>query len=59
MVNALLFTIVFLWLFALTVRQVNINHWIKTLQDERFKMLTFIKESKATWTKNRQQEKDQ
>jgi len=59
MFNAILFNVVFLWLLALTVRQANVSYWLKIWQDERNKVLNFIEEAKASWTKNSQQEKEQ
>lgn len=59
MVNTILFTIVFLWLFALSVWKINVNNFLKTLEDERDRVLNFIEEAKDSWTKNPQQEKEQ
>lgn len=59
MLNAILFTIVFLWLFALTVWKANVSHFLKTLEDERGRVLNFIEEAKASWNKNSQQEEEQ
>lgn len=47
MFTAILFTIVFFWLFILSVRQANVTHWFRILQDERDKVLAFIEEAKA------------
>jgi len=50
MFNAVLFAIVFLWLFVLTVWKANVNRFLKTLQDERDKVLNFISEARASKT---------
>ena len=49
MLNAILFTIVFLWLFALSARQATVSEWFETLQEERAKILDFIDVVKARW----------
>ena len=59
MVNAVLFMIIFLWLITLTVRQADFNRWLKTMKDERSRVLAFIDEAKASWSKDYRQEKDQ
>ncbi len=59
MVNAVLFMIIFLWLIALSVRQADVSHWLKTWQEERDKVLDFIDEAKAGWSKDHRQEKEQ
>lgn len=50
MFNAFLFTIVFVWLFALTVRQANFSYWLKIWQDERSEALAFMEKWKASNT---------
>ena len=59
MVNTILFTIAFLWLFALTAQQSRVSNWFKTLQEERSRVLAFIDEAKASWSKDHHQEKEQ
>jgi len=50
MFNVLLFTIVFLWLFVLTVWKANVTAFLKSLEDERDKVLKFISEARASKT---------
>ena len=50
MFNAILFTIVFIWLFILTAWKANVSRFLDTLQDERDKVLKFIREAKASKT---------
>jgi len=50
MLNVILFTIVFLWLFALTVWKANVTNWIQDLQRERLKVIKFIEDVKASST---------
>lgn len=59
MLNASLFAIVFLWLLVLSVWKANVTAFLKSLEDERDKVLKFIDESKATMNKNHQHQTDQ
>ena len=46
MIDAMLFTVAFLWLFALSIRQANVSNWLEAWQRERDMVLNFIKEYK-------------
>lgn len=48
MLNAILFTIVFLWLISLSARQASVSYWLKTYAEERDRVLKFIDEYKAS-----------
>jgi len=50
MLNAILFAIVFLWLFVLTVWKANVIRFLKTLEDERDQVLNFISKAHASNT---------
>ena len=50
MINGILFAIVFLWLLVLTVWKANVTKFLISLEDERDKVLKFIRESKAPKT---------
>ncbi|GAJ08308.1 unnamed protein product [marine sediment metagenome] len=50
MLNGILFAIVFLWLIALSVWKAYVSDYLKTLQDERDKVLAFLDEAKASMT---------
>ena len=59
MFNAVLFTIIFIWLFILSIQQANVKQWFSTLQEERNRVLEFIEEAKSNWSKISNQLKNQ